>query len=255
MMNIASSKQRTLEGKVALITGSARRIGAGIARCLHAAGANVMVHYRNSADDALVLQQELNRQRPDSCFLLKGDLLDVGQLPRMVGNVVEQAGRLDILVNNASGFYPTPLGGITEQNWDELVGTNMKVPLFLAQAAMPELKKNKGCIVNMVDVHAYRPLAGHVVYSAAKAGLLMLTQSLAAELGPEVRVNGVAPGAILWPEQEMTQTQKSGLLEKTALKRIGDPDDIARTVLFLVRDADYITGQVIAVDGGRTLNQ
>jgi pteridine reductase len=252
---IVDKTLRTLDGKVALVTGSARRIGAEIVRHLHAAGATVVVHYRSSAADAQALQAELNQQRARSCFLLAGDLLAVEQLPDMVSRVIEQAGRLDILVNNASGFYPVALGEVTEQNWNELLGTNMKVPLFMAQAAMAELTKNQGCIINMVDVHAYRPLAGHAVYSAAKAGLLMLTQALAKELGPAVRVNGVAPGAILWPEQAMSESQQDELLSKTALKRIGDPENIARTVLFLVRDADYITGQVIPVDGGRLLNQ
>lgn len=246
---------KTLDGKVALVTGSARRIGAEIIKSLHAAGSTVFIHYRSSAEDAQALQQALNQQRAQSCFLLQADLLDVAQLPTMVASIVAQAGRLDILINNASAFYPTSLGEITPQHWDELVGTNMKAPLFLAQAALAELKQQRGCIVNMVDVHAYRPLAEHPVYSAAKAGLLMLTQSLAKELGPEVRVNGVAPGAILWPEQAMSGDQQSELLAKTALKHIGAPADIAATVLFLVRDADYITGQVIPVDGGRLLNQ
>nr|CAA6829991.1 MAG: FolM Alternative dihydrofolate reductase 1 [uncultured Thiotrichaceae bacterium] len=253
--SVQSDEGRSLTGKVALVTGSARRIGAAIVRCLHASGATVVVHYHSSLEDALQLQAELNAMRPESCLLLKGDLLEIDKLPQMVAHVIEHTGRLDVLVNNASGFYPTSLGEVTEQQWDELTGTNMKVPFFLAQAAMNELKKRKGCIVNMADVHGFRPLAEHTVYSAAKAGLLMLTKALAKELGPDVRVNGVAPGAILWPEQGMAESQQAELLEKTALKRSGDPDDIARTVLFLVRDASYITGQVIPVDGGRLLNQ
>lgn len=246
---------RSLEGKVALVTGSARRIGAAIVRCLHADGATVVVHYRHSADDALQLQAELNETRAESCLLIQGDLLEIDKLPRLIAHVVEHAGRLDILVNNASGFYPTAPGSVTERQWDELVGSNMKVPFFMAQAAMHELQRNKGCIVNMADVHGFRPLSDYAVYSSAKAGLLMLTRALAKELGPDIRVNSVAPGAILWPEQGMGEAQQAELLEKTALKRSGDPADIARTVLFLVRDAEYITGQVIPVDGGRSLNQ
>ncbi|CAA6805071.1 MAG: FolM Alternative dihydrofolate reductase 1 [uncultured Thiotrichaceae bacterium] len=245
----------SLEGKVALVTGSARRIGAAIIRRLHAEGAVVVVHYRNSADDALQLQAELNQRRAESCLLVQGDLLDIDKLPQLIAHVIEHAGRLDILVNNASGFYPTSLGEVTERQWDELVGSNMKVPFFMAQAAMSELKKNKGCIINMVDVHGLRPLPDYPVYSSAKAGLFMLTKALAKELGPEIRVNGVAPGAILWPEQGMDESQQVALLGKTALKRSGDPADIAGAVLFLVRDANYITGQIIPVDGGRSLNQ
>lgn len=264
------SDNNSLQGKVALVTGSARRIGAAIVRCLHDAGATVVIHYQNSGIDAKQLQAELLEKRAGSCLLIQADLLNVAKLPSLMAHIIEHAGRLDILVNNASGFYPTPLGSITERHWDELVGTNMKVPLFLAQAAMHELQKNQGCIINMADIHGFRPLAEHAVYSAAKAGLLMLTQSLAKDLGSTVRVNGIAPGAILWPEQatvdvanavaatgvtELVELQQAELLAKTALKRRGEADDIARAVLFLVRDAAYITGQVIPVDGGRLLHQ
>lgn len=247
---------QNLQGKVALVTGSARRIGATTVRMLHQAGANVVVHYRSSSNEAKALCEELNGLRASSCFLQQGDLLEISKLPSMIDAIVEQAGRLDILVNNASTFYPTPIGEITESDWDSLIGSNLKAPLFLSQAAAPHLIKNKGCIVNIIDVHGFRPLKGYPVYSAAKAGLLMLTQSLARELGPEVRVNGVAPGAILWPEAEENQnkTEQQALLAKTALKREGTPEDIAKTILFLVRDADYITGQVIPVDGGRMLH-
>lgn len=247
---------QNLKGKVALVTGSARRIGAETVRMLHQAGADVVVHYRSSADDAEKLADELNKRRADSCFLQQADLLEINHLPTMIESIIKQTGRLDILVNNASTFYPTAIGKITEADWDNLMGSNLKAPLFLSQAAAPQLIKNKGCIVNMVDVHGFRPMKGYPVYSAAKAGLLMLTQSLARELGPDVRVNGVAPGAILWPEAEENQnnTEQQALLDKTSLKREGTPEDIAKTVLFLVRDADYITGQVIPVDGGRMLN-
>lgn len=246
--------EMVLTGKVALVTGAARRIGAVIVRTLHAAGATVVVHYRASADEAHALQLELNQLRPDSCFLVQGDLLDVSGLPALVDAVVHQAGRLDILVNNASSFYPTPLGGISVQAWDDLLGTNLKAPLFLSQAALGQLRKNQGVIVNLVDVHGMRPLPEYTVYCVAKAGLLMLTQALARELGPEVRVNGVAPGAILWPEMDVPEAKRNELLAKTALKRAGEPEDIARAVLFLVQDAPYITGQVMVVDGGRLLN-
>jgi pteridine reductase len=244
----------TLEGKVVLLTGAARRIGAVIARTLHTAGATVVIHYRNSAHEAEALQAELNAQRANSCFLVQGDLLDIAGLPDLIAQTVRQAGKLDVLVNNASSFYPTPIGTLTEQQFDDLIGTNLKAPLFLAQAAAPQLQANQGCIINIVDIHGFRPLKGYPAYCAAKAGLLMLTQSLARELGPDVRVNGVAPGAILWPEMVENHAMHESLIAKTALKREGSPEDIAKTVLFLVRDADYITGQVIPVDGGRMLN-
>ena len=243
-----------LINKVALVTGSARRIGATTVRALHADGANIVVHYRNSSQDAEILCVELNQLRKNSCITLQGDLSQIETLPKMIATVMSKMGRLDILVNNASSFYPTPMGGITEKDWDNLIGSNLKAPLFLSQAAMPFLKASKGCIVNIVDVHGFRPMKNYPVYSVAKAGLLMLTQSLARELGPDVRVNGVAPGAILWPEMESNQSDQQQLLAKTALKREGTPEDIAKTVLFLVRDATYITGQVIPVDGGRMLN-
>ncbi|MDD5391502.1 MAG: pteridine reductase [Thiothrix sp.] len=244
----------TLEGKVVLLTGAARRIGAVIARTLHSAGATVVIHYRSSVAAAESLQAELNAQRAGSCFLLQGDLLDIASLSHLIAQTVTQAGKLDVLVNNASSFYPTPIGTLTEQQFDDLIGTNLKAPLFLAQAAAPQLRANHGCIINIVDIHGFRPLKNYPAYCAAKAGLLMLTQSLARELGPEVRVNGVAPGAILWPEMAENHAMHQDLLARTALKREGSPEDIAKTVLFLVRDADYITGQVIPVDGGRMLN-
>lgn len=242
------------DNKVVLITGAARRIGAEIARALHAASATVVIHYRNSAQDAAALQAELNATRPGSCFLAQGDLLDVANISQVIRQTLDQTGRLDVLVNNASSFYPTPLDTLTGQQFDDLIGTNLKVPLFMAQAAAPYLQASHGCIINIVDIHGMRPLQGYVAYCAAKAGLLMLTQSLARELGPNVRVNGVAPGAILWPEMHENHAMHADILARTALQREGNPADIARTVLFLVRDADYITGQVIPVDGGRLLN-
>ena len=248
-----------LAGKVALVTGSARRIGAVTVRLLHQHGATVIVHYRSSATDAIKLCEELNAIRANSCILQQAELSDVSALKKMVDGAIKQAGRLDILVNNASSFFPTPMGEVSEGDWDNLMGSNLKAPLFLSQAAAPELIQNKGCIVNMVDIHSVRPLKNHPVYSAAKAGLAMLTQSLAKELGPDVRVNGVSPGAILWPEADgegaEVDAEHQALLDKTALKREGTPDDIAKAILFLISDADYITGHIIPVDGGRLLNQ
>jgi pteridine reductase len=242
--------------RVALITGGARRVGASICRRLHAGGVNLMVHYRTSADEARALQEKLNAVRADSVALVQADLLHMPALPEMVAETVRRFGRLDILINNASSFFPTPIGEITEREWDDLVGTNLKTPLFLSQAAAPQLRRNHGCIVNIVDIHADRPMRSHVVYSAAKGGLLALTRSLASELGPEVRVNGVSPGIIMWPEDERWSDElaRQRLIQTTLLKRVGDPDDIARTVQFLVFDAPYITGQIIPVDGGRSLH-
>jgi len=243
-----------LNNKVALVTGSARRIGAVIIRTLHAEGANVVIHYRHSSNEAEMLCAELNQQREQSCMLIRADLNDSSQPNKIITTIIQQMGQLDILVNNASCFYPTSMGEITEKEWDDLMASNLKAPLFLSQAAMPYLKTTQGCIVNIVDVSGFKPRKDYPVYSAAKAGLLMLTQSLALELGPDIRVNGVAPGAILWPEIGVNQSEQQALLAKTALKREGTPEDIATTVLFLVRDADYITGHIIPVDGGRMLN-
>lgn len=246
--------ENSLTGKVALMTGAARRIGATVARALHREGATVVLHYKASAAEAKALQAELNALRVDSCFLLQADLLATEQFPNLISRLVEQTGRLDVLINNASSFYPTPLGSIQEQQWEDLIGTNLKAPLFLSQAALPYLRQSHGTIINIADVHGLRPLPEFSVYCTAKAGLIMLTQVLARELGPQIRVNGIAPGAILWPERPMSEEQRTELLAKTALERLGSPEDIARTVLFLVRDASYMTGQVIAVDGGRLLN-
>ena len=244
---------QNLKGKVALVTGSGRRIGAVTIRTLHDAGATVVVHYRNSAKDAEQLCADLNNKRAESCFLQQADLLDVASFPAMIDSIIQKAGRLDILVNNASSFYPSKVGEITEQHWDDLMGSNLKAPLFLSQAVASELKKNQGCIVNMVDIYGFNPLKDHPVYSSAKAGLIMLTKSLARELGPDVRVNGVAPGVILWPESNDAEGSQQALLDKSCLKRQGSPQDIAETILFLVEKASFITGHVIPVDGGRLL--
>jgi pteridine reductase len=241
----------SLAGKTALITGGTRRIGATIARALHAAGMNLTLHYRASVGDAFALRDELNGQRPDSVMLVQADLLDTARLPTLVEATVGHWGRLDLLLNNASSFYPTPLADATPAQWEELLGSNLKAPFFLAQAAAPHLHAVQGNIVNLVDVYAQRPLDRHPIYSIAKAGLAMLTQALARELAPTVRVNGIAPGAILWPESNTGSS--AYLLSRIPLQRLGDPRDIARAVLFLIRDGDYITGQVIPVDGGRSL--
>ena len=245
--------QNDLSGQVVLITGGAQRVGAMTARFLHAAGANLVIHYRNSRQPALALQEELNAVRENSVILIQADLLDIDSLPVIIKQALDQWGRLDVLVNNASSFYPTPIGKVTEQHWDDLVGSNMKAPFFLSQAAAPHLKKQHGSIINIVDIHAERPMEGHSVYNMAKAGLGMLVKTLAFELGPEVRVNGVAPGAIMWPTQEMDEVTKQRIVSRTYLKRKGSAEDIARTVLFLAASADYISGQTIAVDGGRSL--
>jgi len=253
MQTIDDMLKSDLTDKVALITGGAQRVGAMTARLLHAAGANLVIHYRNSRQPALALQSELNDIRKNSVILIQADLLEIANLPAIIKKCIEQWGRLDILVNNASSFYPTPIGKVTENDWNDLIGSNMKAPFFLSQAAAPHLRQQKGCIISIVDIHAERPMEGHSVYNMAKAGLAMLVKTLAFELGPEIRVNGVAPGAIMWPTQEMDDVTKKRIISRTYLKRKGSAEDIARTVLFLASNADYITGQVIAVDGGRSL--
>ncbi len=245
-----------LKDKVILVTGGAKRVGAAISRRLHAAGANIVLHYRSSAQEALKLQAELNAKRADSVLCVQADLLVLHDLPGMVTATVKHFGRLDGLVNNASSFYATTLAEVDETHWTDLVGTNLKAPLFLAQAAEMELRKQHGAIVNIVDIHAERPMQGHLVYSVAKAGLVALTKALAQELAPQVRVNAVAPGVIIWPEQGDwdNEERRRQIVEHTLLKREGEPDDIAKTVQFLLGSAPYITGQVIAVDGGRSIN-
>jgi pteridine reductase len=232
------------ENRVALITGGSHRIGATTARTLHASGINIVLHYLSSRDAAQKLQQELNEQRENSVVLVQADLLSVKSLPALVKEAHNAWGRLDILINNASSFYRTPVGDATLDQWDDLMGTNAKAPFFLSQAAAPFLKKSEGCIINMVDIHAERPLKEHTLYCMAKASLAMMTKSLARELGPEVRVNGVAPGAIMWPEN-IDEVTKQRIVSSTFLKRKGDADDIAKTILFLAQEATYITGQII----------
>lgn len=257
---------RDLKDKVALITGASQRLGAMTAQFLHASGANIIIHYRHSQLPAEQLKQQLLDIRPNSAEIIQGDLLQTDRLSDLIHKSQKKWQKLDILVNNASSFYPTPVEQSTQQQWFDLMGSNLKAPYFLSQAAAPFLSKNKGCIVNIVDIHSQRPMAKHSIYNMAKAGLAMQVKTLAYELGPDIRVNGVSPGAILWPahsdtegttehqaKNDMTDDDKNDIVDRTYLKRQGSAQDIARTVLFLVRDADYITGQVIAVDGGREL--
>ena len=241
-----------LTDKVALITGGAHRLGAETARTLHAEGMRLVLHYRQSRKAAQALQKELNGQRADSVILVQADLLATHGMSSIITQAMDSFGQLDVLINNASTFYPTQVGSVTEDQWDDLMGSNLKAPFFLSQAAAPHLAKQQGCIVNIVDVHADRPLKAHPIYSAAKAGLVMMTKALAVELGPEIRVNAVAPGAILWPEN-IDQVTKQRIISRTVLKRKGEPNDIAKAILYLIRDAGYMSGQVLTVDGGRSL--
>jgi len=242
--------------KVVLITGGARRVGAVVARHLHAQGMRIAIHYRNSAKDAQALCDELNHKRANSAIAMAADLNDIAALPQIINTVQMTWGQLDVLINNASSFYPTPLGTVNEKQWDDLFASNLKAPFFLAQAAAPLLTKQQGCIINMVDIRARQPLKDFSVYCTAKAGLVMLTRSLAKELAPAVRVNGIAPGVVLWPddEQEVDEATRNRILARTPLKRAGTPHDIAKAVDFLVNHGDYLTGEIIAVDGGRSLS-
>lgn len=242
----------TDQPKNVLITGAAKRIGAACARLLHAEGFNVFLHYRASASEAQQLCDQLNQLRPDSAKIMQADLLNMTELEALASAACAAWGGVDVLVNNASSFYPTAMTEVTEQQWDELLGSNLKAPFFLAKALAKTLTEHKGCIVNIVDIHAERGLDGYPVYSIAKAGLAAMTKVLAKALGPEVRVNGVAPGAIAWP-QDLSESAKQEILQRVILKRSGEPVDIAKAVLFLIREADYITGQILSVDGGRTL--
>ncbi len=240
--------------KTILITGGSKRVGAEIARIMHATGANLMIHYRSSAKAARTLQDELNALRENSVALIQADLLDTAVLPSLVSQTLSTFGKLDVLVNNASSFYPTPVGSITEKDWIDLMGSNLKAPMFLAQAAAPELKRQRGCIVNITDIHADRPMKNYLVYSVAKAGLVGLTKSLARELAPNVRVNGVAPGPIMWPEDnaDFDEVSRQRIVSHTMLKRAGNPSDIAHAVRFFIEDAPFVSGQILAVDGGRS---
>jgi len=244
-----------LAGKAALVTGGAHRIGAEIARSLHAQGMDIVLHYRRSEAAARALGAELEGSRPASVLPSQADLDHYRECAGLIERVRDFWGRLDVLVNNASGFYPTPFDDANEEQWEDLVGSNLKGPFFLTKAAAPLLRAASGCVINLVDIHAERPLKNYPIYSIAKAGNAMMVKALARELGPRVRVNGIAPGAILWPEQKLDAGLREKILSRTVLRRTGTPSDIVRTLLFLIRDADYITGQIIPVDGGRTLQQ
>ena len=248
--------EANLQNKIVLITGGAKRVGASICRLLHANSANLMIHYRSSVNEARALQAELNLQRPNSVAIIQGDLLNLSVLPSLINETIKHFGKLDVLINNASSYYPTEIGDIQEEQWQDLMGSNLKAPLFLSQAAAVELRKQQGCIINITDMHVERPKKGYIVYSVAKAGLVTLTKSLAHELSPEVRVNAVAPGPVMWPEDnpQFDELYRQRVISQTLLKRIGEPNDIAKAVKFLILDAPFITGQVIAVDGGRSLN-
>jgi pteridine reductase len=246
--------EHDLTDKVALITGGAHRIGATFAHALHARGMKLVIHYHSSEASAHALQGELLAQRPGSVLLVRGDLANGDRLTRnLVHETVETFGRLDLVVNNAARFYPTPMGSVTETQWDDVVGTNLRAPYFLSQAAAPHLRKHNGCIVNVADIYGERPLPNFPLYSISKAGLIMLTKSLARELAPDVRVNAIAPGAILWPEHEMDEMAQQRIISRTPLKRTGDPSDIARALLYFVCDGAFVTGQVLNVDGGRSV--
>ena len=253
------SNNPTHPARVALITGAARRIGAAIARQLHGAGFNIVIHYAQSASDANGLCDALNEIRTNSARTLQADLLRTDAPRKIIEQAVSYWGQLDVLVNNASSFYTTPLESITEEQWTDLIGTNLKAPLFLSQAASAHLRSKKGCIVNIADIHADRPMLKHTVYSVAKSGLVALTKSLAKELAPDIRVNAVAPGAILWPELQsepnngFPDEDKQNILQRIPLQRCGTVTDIAKAVLFLINNSDYITGHVLPVDGGRHL--
>jgi len=243
-----------INNKWVLITGGAKRIGARIARTLHAEEMNLVIHFNTSSDDANELCSELNSIRNDSAIAIGSNLTNQTEVESLITKVIETTGQLDVLINNASTFYPTPIEDITLDDWDNLMGTNLKAPLFLCKHAAPHIKESKGCIINMVDIHDSKPLKNHPIHGSAKSGLVMLTRSLAKDLAPEVRVNGIAPGMILWPENEPSEEIKQKVIDQIPLKRSGEPNDIAQTVLFLIAHADYITGQIIAVDGGRGIN-
>lgn len=264
--DIATEQVTQKHSPVALITGAAKRIGATMAKTLHSAGYRVIVHYGQSAEDATALVSSLNAIRPNSAICLQANLCKLEDITRLaeqatapdafssssIANTQSQRG-IDVLINNASSFYPTPLGDISASDWQSLVGSNVQGPLFLSQALWPALKASNGCIINMVDMHIDRPLPHHTVYGLAKTALASITRSLAVEMAPHVRVNGIAPGAILWPERELEHDQKQRLLDSIPLGGLGSPEDIANTATFLI-SAQYITGQIIYVDGGRSLH-
>ncbi|HSB95163.1 MAG TPA: pteridine reductase [Spongiibacteraceae bacterium] len=240
--------------KVALITGAAQRIGAQLARALHARSYNVVIHYNSSAAAAEEIARDLNALRENSACALSADMQNVSAVQQLAADAQAAWGRVDVLINNASSYYSTPWDSATEHDWDRLVGSNLKGPFFLTQALLPELAARSGCVVNMIDIFAERPIREFPLYCMAKAGVAMLTKSLAVDYGKSVRVNGIAPGAILWPEPPLSAEEQARMLAKIPTGQIGHPDDIVRTALFLIEDAPYINGQIIAVDGGLSLN-
>lgn len=241
------------ERPVALITGAGKRVGAEIARTLHTAGYDLALHCRRSVNEASTLAAELEQRRANSTLVLQAELADLEALPALIDTTVAQFGRLDALVNNASAFYPTPIGTATPTQWNELFASNAQAPFFLAQAAVPALRESHGSIVNLVDIYAERPLARHPVYCMAKAALAAMTRSLALDLGPDIRVNGIAPGAVMWPSDGKLYDDQQTMLARTPLQRAGSPHDVASAVLWLLRDAPFVTGQIIRIDGGRSL--
>ena len=238
--------------KTVLITGAAKRIGAALAKHLHQEGMNVIVHYHRSAKEANELVRELNKIRHDSAITIQADLSHKEYYQAIIETAEQFKGNLDVLINNASAFYPTPVADLTNEDWHDIIDVNLKAPLFLSKLAAPLLRNSKGCIINLTDIHALRPLAQHSIYSISKSGLTTLTESLAKELAPSIRVNAIAPGAILWPE-EIDEEGKKSILNQIPMRKIGDTEQIAKAVSFLIKDADYITGQIINIDGGRSL--
>lgn len=243
-----------MRGKTVLVTGGARRIGAAIVRRLHARGANLLIHYRSTPEAAQALCDALNRERPGSAATARAAAEDLDGYCALAQRAVERFGRLDALVNNAATFFATPLGEAREVDWERLMTANVKAPFFLSQAAHPALRESRGCVVNLVDIHAERPMPNHPVYSVSKSAMAGLTRALALEMAPEVRVNGVSPGANVWPEgrPDYDAAHRDGIVQNTLLKRAGEPEDVARAVEFLI-ESPYVTGQILAVDGGRAL--
>lgn len=254
--NTSNNAKSVSANKVVLITGGAKRVGAAIAQQLHACGFNVMIHYRTSKAEAQALENTLNTKRADSAAIVQADLLDVANLPNLISKTLDTFGRLDALINNASSYFATQLDEINEEHWQDLVGSNLKAPMFLSKTAAEPLNSTQGCIINITDMHIERPKKGYIIYSVAKAGLVTLTKSLAHELSPNVRVNAVAPGPVQWPENnpQFDEEYRQNVINQTLLKRIGNPQDVAKAVAFLVNDAPFITGHILAVDGGRSLN-
>ena len=248
-----SATQPAARAPVALVTGAARRIGAAIARRLHRDGYDVVLHYRHSASEALALAAALEAARPGSTLAVRADLAEFDRQPELVARTIGRFGRLDALVNNASAFFPTPFGETTPEQWNALFDVNLRAPFFLSQSAAPHLAGTGGAIVNLADIHGEAPLAGHAAYGMGQAALLYMTRALALELAPRVRVNAVAPGAILWPEDGKPRAEKEALLARTPLGRTGTVDEVAEAVRWLLRDASYTTGEVLRIDGGRSL--